>query len=627
MVNELISHVPHKDTLINSEQNSPQTQTFSRESHLGQYQFEESSSQSHPSNSLYSQQFQSEQSQAHQSWSNNQCPHVPNLPPHPSQSLSSMFLDSSVLSTAPKHLNSHSTQYQLSPTISTLYSHQSHRPLETSHRMVNRPSYQKDCSFQISKFIHSSSPPRILILYVGGTIGMKPSPNGYLPEPNYLEHLLRSMPQFHDPKISSDPLHLVLPRSEYGQQIHYAIKEYSPLCDSSNMTMKDWVMIAKDIQAHYDAYDGFVILHGTDTMTYTCSALSFMLEYLDKPVIITGAQVPISEARNDAQSNLIIALTIAGHFRIPEVSLYFSHKLMRGNRSIKLSALDFDAFHSPNFPPLIKVGVKMDVHWSAIEELDQLQKGTPSFPAPYQEKIHAQRDEAYHESNSQPEVSSQAGAFSSQTAITDPDQSLPPSWTHRENPSLSDLANTTNVSSHLPHITAQSFLSNSASSSTSINPTPQSASIITSITATTTATRLHVHTQMNPNIGILRLFPGITEHTVKAFLQDPMAGVVLCTYGTGNAPDNRPELLEAFRQACQRGVIIVNCTQCIYGSVNIMYPSARMLQHVGILSGADMTIECAIAKLSYLLGKGYPIEKVRQLMATNLRGEMTITSE
>jgi L-asparaginase/Glu-tRNA(Gln) amidotransferase subunit D len=605
MTEKHVFHEAHKDSQATSEENSPLTQMLSRELHMEKYRFEEPSVQCHSSIPSHS----------HQLWLNNQLLHIPKSSSHSLQPPHSGPQISSIIPSISENPNSYSSHDRSPLTISTSCPYQSYHHSERPSDLTNRSFYQKYRSDQISKFIHTSpSPPRILILYVGGTIGMKPSPSGYLPEPNYLEHLLKSMPQFHDPKIPSDPLHLVLPRSEYGKQVHYAIKEYSSLCDSSNMTMKDWVVIAKDIQTHYDAYDGFVILHGTDTMTYTCSALSFILEHLDKSVIVTGAQVPISEARNDAQSNLLIALTIAGHFRIPEVSLYFNHKLMRGNRSIKLNALDFDAFHSPNFPPLIKVGVKMDICWSAIEELDRLQKEYFPLCISCNEKIHAHQDGTHHESILCSEGGNREKVLPYQKWVPDPDQSPPSSGIHQEN---------------------SSFLgpTNAASPSNFVDPTPHSAPITISIshpiaaTTPTTTTRLHVHTRMNPNVGILRLFTGITEHTVKAFLQEPTAGVVLCTYGTGNAPDNQAELLEAFHQACQRGVIIVNCTQCIYGSINVMYPSARMLQRIGIISGADMTIECAIAKLSYLLGKGYSTEKVRLLMATNLRGEMTLPSE
>jgi 60kDa lysophospholipase len=223
-------------------------------------------------------------------------------------------------------------------------------------------------------------------------------------------------------------------------------KLMQPLLDSSNMTMEDWVKIATDIEVNYRLFDAFIVLHGTDTMAYTASALSFMLENLGKTVIITGSQVPLSEVRNDAVDNLLNALTIAGHFVIPEVTLCFDNKIFRGNRCSKVNALDFSAFDSPNLRPLVNVGIYIDVSWQDV-------------------------------------------------------------WKPR-----------------------------------SID-------------------RFSAHKKMQPSVASLRLFPGITEATVRAFLSPPICGVVLETYGSGNAPSNRPELLKIIQEACERGIIIVNCSQ------------------------------------------------------------------
>ena len=197
----------------------------------------------------------------------------------------------------------------------------------------------------------------VLVLYTGGTIGMKWTPKGYCPVPNYFENLLTRLPQFNDQE-SGQP-GLTTPVSIYGKRVHYRILELDPLLDSSNMSMKDWARIALAVQENYKIYDAFIILHGTDTMAYTASALSFMLENLGKTVILTGSQVPLSELRNDAHDNLLVSLILAGHFVIPEVSLYFNHVLYRGNRCVKLNALDFNAFDSPNLPPLVTVGVNI----------------------------------------------------------------------------------------------------------------------------------------------------------------------------------------------------------------------------------------------------------------------------
>lgn len=132
------------------------------------------------------------------------------------------------------------------------------------------------------------------------------------------------------------------------------------------MVPKNWTHIAQDIIDHYDNYDGFVVLHGTDTMAYTASALSFMLQGLRKPVIFTGSQIPISELRSDAVENLLGALLIAGHCKVPEVCLFFRSKLMRGNRTLKCASETFEAFDSPNLRPLANVGLDVDVHWQRV---------------------------------------------------------------------------------------------------------------------------------------------------------------------------------------------------------------------------------------------------------------------
>ena len=344
---------------------------------------------------------------------------------------------------------------------------------------------------------------RVLVIYTGGTIGMKDSPRGYVPEPGFLGERLAAMPLFHDRTMPA----LTTPVSRYGRRVRYDILEYDPLLDSSNMGMEDWVKIARDIERRYDEYDAFIVLHGTDTMAYTASALSFMLEGLGKTVILTGSQIPIAEARSDAIDNVLGALTIAGHYEIPEVCLYFDNKLLRGNRAQKIDASGFQAFQSGNYPPLVHVGIDLRVEWDLL-------LAPPNRPF-------------------------------------------------------------------------------------SVRP-------ITS-----------------RNVAALRLFPGISAEMIHNVLRPPIEGVVLESFGSGNAPDRRADFLAALREGTDRGVIIVNVTQCQRGTVTTEYAAGKALAEVGVIGGADMTPEAALTKLSYLLSQGLPRAEVVRLLQTNLRGELT----
>ncbi|KAM6969254.1 60 kDa lysophospholipase [Tautogolabrus adspersus] len=375
----------------------------------------------------------------------------------------------------------------------------------------------------------SASEARVLVINTGGTIGMTLHDNVLAPKANAFVQSLRKLPILHDelyaqqtclyeyygsenslvlPKPTPHLDHLYHGLGKDSKRIIYNILEYSPLLDSSNMTTDDWGIIGKDIEKNYESYDGFVILHGTDTMAYTASALSFMCEHLGKPIILTGSQVPIYEMRNDGRDNLLGALLIAGQFVIPEVCLYFYNKLYRGNRVTKVDAGSFNAFSSPNLAPLATAEVDITINWDTV-------------------------------------------------------------W----------RANTT--------------------------------------------AKFQVSTELNRNVGLLRLFPGITSATVRAFLQPPMQGVVLETYGSGNAPDNRPDLLEELKKATDSGVIIVNCTQCLRGSVSASYATGKVLMDAGLIAGGDMTPEAALSKLSYLLAKTeLGLDAKKKMMGQNLRGEM-----
>ncbi len=343
---------------------------------------------------------------------------------------------------------------------------------------------------------------RVLVLYTGGTIGMRQGPRGYEPVPGYFAEKIATLPQLHDP---SAELFTTYP-SQTGRRVRYDVLAYDPLLDSANLGLAEWARFAADIGASYGDYDGFVVVHGTDTMAYTASALSFMLEGLAKPVILTGAQIPLEHLRNDALDNFLGALMLAGHYAIPEVAIYFHHKLLRGNRSTKVDAVGLDSFASPNHPPLAEVGVDVGVRWDLVRA-------------------------------------------------------------------------------------------------------PGSA--------------LTVHTTLSPHVAALRLYPGITRGVLENFLRPPLEGLVLETFGSGNAPDRDDGVMRVLRDATDRGVVIVNVTQCLRGRVSPSYAAGRALMDAGVVPGADMTPEAALAKLALLLGQGLSADEVRARAGRSLAGELS----
>ncbi|WP_419419704.1 asparaginase [Legionella sp. D16C41] len=332
---------------------------------------------------------------------------------------------------------------------------------------------------------------RVLILNTGGTISSVKTDYGYEPALGYVGRALAEIPALNHPDM---PL--------------YDIEEYVPLLDSSNMTMADWNRIAADIFKYYQDYDGFIVFHGTDTMAYTASALSFMLENLAKPVILTGSQIPLSEVRNDAIDNIITSLWLCAHEPIHEVCIYFNQRLLRGNRTQKVSAERFRAFDSPNYPHLASIGITINVDHKLL------------LPMPTK-------------------------ALRLQT-----------------------------ISPHL--------------------------------------------------IANIRLFPGFLTDILAYLIEQPLQGLILETYGSGNAPNQDPRFLALLKEACKRNIIIVNCTQCQQGSVKMgQYATSHGLKQAGLISGRDMTPEAAHCKLLYLLSKNLKPAYIKELMETNLYGELS----
>ncbi|MFY8297412.1 asparaginase [Pseudoalteromonas sp. SS15] len=331
---------------------------------------------------------------------------------------------------------------------------------------------------------------KIYIAYTGGTIGMKQSSRGYVPVAGYLTETVKNNAEFTREEM---PL--------------FDIHEYCPLIDSSDMSPHHWQLIADDIKSKYDQYDGFVVLHGTDTMAYTASALSFMFENLTKPVIVTGSQIPLSQLRSDGQVNLLNAMYLAANYPIAEVSLFFNNQLFRGNRATKAHADGFNAFASPNLSPLAQSGINI-----------QLIEGKLS---PYVEQA------------------------------------------------------------------------------------------------------LQVTSIQSQKIAILYLYPGISVEMVKNVITEDIKGLILLSFGVGNAPQ-QPEFLENLKNATDNGTVIVNLTQCIQGQVNMGgYATGNALLNCGVLSGYDMTLEACLTKLHYLFSQNLELETVRHLMQDNLRGELT----
>lgn len=325
----------------------------------------------------------------------------------------------------------------------------------------------------------------IYVAYVGGTIGMKATDSGYAPVPGHLTEHVRDRP--------------------LGLDAELTISEYEPLLDSANARPADWLRIARDIVERRHDYDGFVVLHGTDTMAYTASALAFLLRGLGKPVIITGSQIPLGVLRSDGRQNFLTAVLVAARDDVKEVCLVFGSRILRGARSVKARASGFEAFASPNLPPLGEAGVDIVIDTQRLR---------------------------------------------------------------------------------------------------STEPRP-----------------IELPDALDAPVGLLRLYPGMRAALLRAAMAAPTKGLVLEAYGAGTAPDADPELVEAL---AARDVVVTVVSQCADGRVDLSaYKTSAPLVAAGAVGGLDMTTEAAYTKLVVLLSEGRNPREVRELMRTDLAGELT----
>jgi L-asparaginase len=337
---------------------------------------------------------------------------------------------------------------------------------------------------------------QILIIYTGGTIGMMSDPATKVLKPINFEQIMDNVPE--------------LDRLNCKIKVH----SFDKIIDSSNMNPEIWCELAGLIESNYNSVDGFVILHGSDTMSYTASVLSFMLENLGKPVIFTGSQLPISAIRTDAKENLMTAIEIANakkhdRARVPEVCLYFDYKLFRGNRSFKYNSSKFEAFRSPNYPILAESGVHLRF---SINDIRQPKEG--------------------------------------------------------------------------PMI---------------------------------------VHKKLVSDVAVLKLYPGISPKVVENTLGADVRGIVMETFGAGNTTTDQ-WFVDLLKKAIDSGKVVLDISQCKVGTVELgRYETSRLLKEIGVANGYDMTFESAVTKMMFLLGQYDDPKKVKEMLETDLRGELTVS--
>ncbi|MDB5025451.1 MAG: asparaginase [Mucilaginibacter sp.] len=337
---------------------------------------------------------------------------------------------------------------------------------------------------------------QILIIYTGGTIGMMSDPKTKVLRPINFEQIMENVPE--------------LEKLNCKIMVH----SFEQIIDSSNMNPEIWSELAHLIKDNYDHVDGFVILHGSDTMAFTASALSFMLENLAKPVIFTGSQLPISAIRTDAKENLMTSIEIAKakkheRSRVPEVCIYFDYKLFRGNRAFKYNSSKFEAFRSPNYPILAESGVHLKF---SINDIRQ------PIDAPFT-----------------------------------------------------------------------------------------------------------VHRDLVSDVAVLKLYPGISPKVVETILNADVRGIVMETFGAGNTTTDK-WFTDLLKNAINSGKVILDISQCKVGTVELgRYETSKELKDMGVANGYDMTYEAAITKMMYLLGQYREPLMIKELLETDLRGELTVS--